>query len=1178
MSSTPAPFRRAHQALALDDQLARLAEGLRLARNGGFLLLSYAAADDAEGWFAALESRLGDVCLERLRLPSDGIGLMPLIAEASQSSELARHDLGVLVVAGVESLAPAALTRLAENLNLMRNRLAQVAYPILFCAAGQTLDWLVRDAPDLFDRIGLWVDLREHRPPPIVSPAHTFSPRERYIETLIRQLRLVEFRGILSINKPVALPLTDFYVPFKATEALKSHSLPGDSALFGFAAAAGGTNPKDRSVASYHSAFEREQFARQRRETRLVPIAEVLAQQPSVVVLGDPGAGKSTLLRALALAAAEDDPQRMGLPERSTGWLPLLVPCTAYAQWLRDAPEIDPLSVVLDYLAAQYAIDGLGETLRTALDEGGALLLFDGLDEILEATQRNEIARAIDSLLRTALPQGNRAIITSRSVGYAANALALADTVVTLRDFDNEQVALFLRSWCAAFERFARGDSPEAQADGERQAAELVAEIESNAGVRRLAGNPLLLTIMALIQRQGVKMPQRRVELYDIAARTLIESWNRARSLSGTALHTLPDPRLVSALLAEVALWMQRNAAAGTASAADLLPVLVEAHQRRDIPEPEQAAAAFLRDVQEHSGLLIERGPDSYSFLHLTFQEYFAARALAAISDPNKRWAQIEPHLYDPRWRETILLTCGELGIRIGREDEVSDLVQRIRGKPLRPPWAEEHPLAKFWWRCQVALLPYLPQRARDHIEERLLQRRLLLAGRVLADDVGVSIQVARPIVGDLIKLSFSPNRGQYLASNAIACAMPIIYCEAFIDKFLQLLTHDDEGARLDVILSLNCVPLESPKVLKSLINALSDTAESVRSCSALVLSGVKHNKDEVVAALLQTFPDKSQEVRYSIVLALGEIGRNNPIVVDTLIQALKDTSEKVIAGAANVLGKVDQKKPIVLTALITALRDSSSQNVMSSIMSALKQIGPGDVEVVERLFEELRSNEDESCQDAALALGLIGKHHPMTAKYLLETFKHPNIRVKQCVLLALGTLEEEESAILNVLLDNIVDDEKDLRYSAAFALGFMSDNNNSVIPALLIAVNDLDSSVRSSAVTALGRLKSQDPKVISILLKALQDNDEEVRSKAAIALSLVGKGRLEVIEALKTALKDAKQMVRDSAAVALVHNKPHSVDTRCSLIQWLNTNISTKHEIVYLALAGEELPNEGND
>ncbi len=42
-----------------------------------------------------------------------------------------------------------------------------------------------------------------------------------------------------------------------------------------------------------------------------------------------------------------------------------------------------------------------------------------------------------------------------------------------------------------------------------------------NPGVRELAANPFLLTIMALMKRQGVTLPERRVELYDRYVRTL---------------------------------------------------------------------------------------------------------------------------------------------------------------------------------------------------------------------------------------------------------------------------------------------------------------------------------------------------------------------------------------------------------------------------------------------------------------------------------------------------------------------------------------------------------------------------------------------------------------------------------------------------------------------------------
>jgi predicted NACHT family NTPase len=37
----------------------------------------------------------------------------------------------------------------------------------------------------------------------------------------------------------------------------------------------------------------------------------------------------------------------------------------------------------------------------------------------------------------------------------------------------------------------------------------------------------------------------------------------------------------------------------------------------------------FLEDVREHAALLLDRGGRQYGFIHLTFQEYLAAVALA---------------------------------------------------------------------------------------------------------------------------------------------------------------------------------------------------------------------------------------------------------------------------------------------------------------------------------------------------------------------------------------------------------------------------------------------------------------------------------------------------------------------------------------------------------------------
>ena len=84
----------------------------------------------------------------------------------------------------------------------------------------------------------------------------------------------------------------------------------------------------------------------------------------------------------------------------------------------------------------------------------------------------------------------------------------------TLVDFDDEEIEAFVDKWTAAIEKAAAGETRTAREDASREREELLAAVRGNPGVRSLAANPLLLTILALMKRQGVSLPERRVELY----------------------------------------------------------------------------------------------------------------------------------------------------------------------------------------------------------------------------------------------------------------------------------------------------------------------------------------------------------------------------------------------------------------------------------------------------------------------------------------------------------------------------------------------------------------------------------------------------------------------------------------------------------------------------------------
>ncbi|MBI3943719.1 MAG: hypothetical protein HY326_11955 [Chloroflexi bacterium] len=257
-------------------------------------------------------------------------------------------------------------------------------------------------------------------------------------------------------------------------------------------------------------------------------------------------------------------------------------------------------------------------------------------------------------------------------------------------------IEIFARQWCRAMAAWdAKGqDSPHVALKSQIDERNLMEEIRSNPGIERLAVNPLLLTMLALLRRQIGKLPQRRIRLYDLYVSALVQNWEENRSRGAR----LKAPKRIDTLEAEnvlipLSLWLQEYKPSGTATHAELMERLKRFYLRdlgvdpdspnvpvAELREAEHEAETFLNDMRQFSGLLVERGQNAFGFRHLTFQEYFAGRALARMS-PGERWNRIKDNLHANRWREPILLAAARLGVTENRGLEATGFVEQILSK-----------------------------------------------------------------------------------------------------------------------------------------------------------------------------------------------------------------------------------------------------------------------------------------------------------------------------------------------------------------------------------------------------------------------------------------------------------------------------------------------------------------
>jgi hypothetical protein len=375
--------------------------------------------------------------------------------------------------------------------------------------------------------------------------------------------------------------------------------------------------------------LDRELLARARQahlEQPPQPALQVLAgpQQRLTALLGDPGAGKSSLLRYLTLALASGD-----LPAELaswTGWLPVLVELRGYADsgW-RHGRWAD--ATVLDYLDHLHTHEGTGLP-RTVLEhhlrtDGRAVVMFDGLDELFDSADRDSVARRI-AAFATRYPRV-RVIVTSRPIGYRRSVLDGAGFgLYALQDLDRDQIATFTHTW---YDLAYRG-SP---ADATARATRLLTAVDRSPAVADLAGNPMLLTILAVIGRRH-ELPRERHRVYQHAVEVLVQHWDLNRTLHDTRVELdYLDEHDKRALLRRIARRMQTGPAGIAGNHLHRHELLAElrgflTHQHQLPPDQAtRAAAAIVDQLRERNFILARFGPGLYGFVHRAFLEYCCA-------------------------------------------------------------------------------------------------------------------------------------------------------------------------------------------------------------------------------------------------------------------------------------------------------------------------------------------------------------------------------------------------------------------------------------------------------------------------------------------------------------------------------------------------------------------------
>ena len=427
------------------------------------------------------------------------------------------------------------------------------------------------------------------------------------------------------------------------------------------------------------------------RERSLESAVNLLNKHDRLILLGEAGSGKSTFVNFLVLCLTGERlnnshanleklkssvPDDEGKPGKRQKWehgdlLPIKIILRDLAASdhlpLKKRGTVEHLKKFLEAALTEWGIQASWPFVMQQIEDGRAILLFDGFDEISEKDRRAQSCQIINEC--AARHGACHILVTSRTTSQEHLAL-IGFSTAKLAQFADGQICWFVDRWYDYITTIKRRDSKTAK----RYAASLKWAINHDARLQEFARRPLLLTLMAALHEwKSGDLPKKLVELYHEITDLLLARWEREKfGVDAEGKLTIKQPSLsdmlkvgkdrilnvlkriafeVHATQTGTAGHAKPTGKADTANISESLLVqrLYDASRNQE----EVSEKRLMSYLSDRAGLIMRRS-DHYTFPHRTFQEYLAACYLHDQEDFLMKTVE-RAHEKPEQWQEVVL-------------------------------------------------------------------------------------------------------------------------------------------------------------------------------------------------------------------------------------------------------------------------------------------------------------------------------------------------------------------------------------------------------------------------------------------------------------------------------------------------------------------------------------------
>ncbi|CAF2136493.1 unnamed protein product [Rotaria magnacalcarata] len=536
--------------------------------------------------------------------------------------------------------------------------------------------------------------------------------------------------------------------------------------------------------------------------------------------------------------------------------------------------------------------------------------------------------------------------------------------------------------------------------------------------------------------------------------------------------------------------------------------------------------------------------PDiQHYFVHLSFQEHFAARyLLKTLQNSNKQKAIdfIRENKYNLRFLPVFVFAAGLLN--------QSDYFPCID---------------IFWSTLQAEPLDLLGLqhtkimiRCIDEFEHDVdfTQRDTVFKSYCFWLDVYAKSEVR--VIRENIQHLVSPRRS--LLNH------PILE-----EKFIEFLRSNNKSKKLRTLELLSQMSVLNPtrKLVSEILLALQDEDLHISSIAAVALRNINETvvTDDIANVLVRMLQDKSSHIRCQACKIVGKISTNaiTNEVIQYVVESINDQEAEVRCEVIKALGQIGETKPTdkIINGLTNALRNKDS-DVRYHACKALGRIGestPTD-KMIHCLIEALHDPDSKLQREASQALGKIGEKRETDKiiSRLMSVLQHEDVNVRCEVLISIGRIGENATTdeVVKCIIESLNDQDPKVQLEASKTLGKIGAKKatNKIISSLVNTLKHSNPLVRYEACVGLGamREKAAVTEVVDGLLQLFRDKNPRVKFQACDTLAKISE---------KAAVHDLT-----SRLISLLEDQDWNVRRAvCMMLRKIRSKIATKEVITSL-------------